>query len=120
MNFERRMSELFSSAERGMPAAEVDWETTLGTARRERVMRAVLAGAAAVLVVGGGAWAIQRQNADALQQAPDLAPVNSPDVDPTPDTSPSSAPEEGSDASVVRGRFLDWVKAISLGDTETA
>ena len=125
MNLERRLSEMFASADHGMPNASVDWNATVEAARKGRILRAGLVTAAVVLVVGGGAWFVKGSLSEDPLRAPDLLPAVSPSDDPprrlpTPHTSPSQPIEEGSDASIVRQRALDWVKAIAVGDAETA
>ncbi|HJR46291.1 MAG TPA: hypothetical protein VJ927_11880 [Actinomycetota bacterium] len=119
MNLERRLQEFFASADRGMPRSVVDWDETIADARRGRVVRVALVAAAAILIAGGAAWYVNGSLAADPIRTPDLAPANSPDEAPSPNTSPTSA-EAGSDAGIVRPRMLDWVKAISLGDTATA
>lgn len=125
MSFERRLGDMFASAERGMPEASVDWNATVEAAHRGRMLRTGLVAAAVVLVVGGGVWFVSGSLTEDPVRAPDLLPAVSPSAEPstelpTPDTSPSQPSEEGSDASIVRPRALDWVKAIALGDAETA
>ena len=120
MNFERRLGELFTSADQGMPDASVDWHSTVEAARKGRILRTALVAAAFVLVIGGGAWFINGSLTEDPVRVPDLAPAVSPSDEPSSDASPSQPIEEGSDASIVRQRALDWVKAIAVGDAETA
>lgn len=120
MNFERRLSEIFASADHGMPEASVDWNATIEAARKGRLLRMGLVAAAVMLGVGGGVWFIAGSLDDDPVRVPDLLPAVSPSDEPSPRTSPSRPVEEGSDASIVRRRVLDWVKAVALGDAETA
>jgi ketosteroid isomerase-like protein len=121
MSFDDRLRQQFLSAERGMPPASIDWNETISRGKRERVYRNALVAAAAVLVVGGGAWSAQAVLS--RPPSPGPGPAASPGDDrtlPTPHTSPSSTGEEGVDTSGVSARVNEWIKAINLGDAEIA
>jgi hypothetical protein len=118
MSFDHRLREHFLSAERGIPQTSIDWEETISRGKRERMYRMTMVAAAAILFIGGGAWSAR--GLFTSDPAPLPAPAATITDDPTPEESPSRNIEQGSDASLVRGRVLDWVKALSIGDAQGA
>lgn len=122
MSFEDRLRDSFHSAGRSIPEDEVPWEPTITRARRARARRLAVVTAAAVLIVGGGAWSaatlLPEPAEDPIPPAPP-SETQSPDLEsPGPEETQTSEDEELS--SAVRARVMDWVKALSLGDAETA
>jgi hypothetical protein len=118
MSFDDRLREQLSSADRGMPRSALNWNETISRAKRQRLYRAAMVAAASVLLVGGGA--VAARGFFATQPVPVPLPASTSGDHPTPQESPTEETEEGVDPSIVRGRVLDWVKALSLGDPEGA
>lgn len=115
MSFEDRLRDRFQRASVSMPDADIAWEPTITKARRARARRMTLMAAAAAVALGGAVWAATSLEGPAEHGLP-------PAGDPTEQASPETeeTPDQTDESRAVRSRVLDWVKALSLGDEETA
>lgn len=115
MSFEDRLRDSFQKASRSMPDVPVPWELTITRARRARTRRTLSLAAAAVVGASGIAWAATTLGASTERALPPAQPIE--EASPTPER---TAERDDEMSRAVRTRVLDWVKALALGDAETA
>lgn len=121
MSFEDRLRDRFQRASDSMPDVAVRWESTIRKARAARARRTALMAAAAVFVLGGAAWAATTLGSSG--PAPGIPPAgDSTEEDSTesPQTPQDTPHEQDETERAVRTRVVDWVKALSLADADTA
>ncbi len=98
MNFEDRLREHFRRADASVPGERIDWSTTITKARRSRMRFAALTAAAAVSILGVGAYAINNTDNNATVPI-GSAGAGAPSSEPTPEPIPSENVQVRGDCS---------------------